>query len=730
MLITIQSFTLPCENLADGAYTLRTWYPYSFLDSSGQAVASGTATTGMQLRSDVTVSAGFMTFDPYTVYSTLDAQVPNPQSLQIQCQVFKGNTGLPINPFNQSGTPSSWIVPDDLGATISFEEWTIANQRIVLANPPQTFYTAAEVDALIAAAVAQTAANQDYVIGDYASFAAAITAVTVTGGTLVINAATTCPNSLTVPANITLRFTRKGSVTITDTKTLTIVGPIEADPVKIFFNATIGHGTVSFVGNAGLREIYPEWWGAVANGSTDCHDGVQAAFDASQTLILPVTLNAGVPIVFGVGRYLFTTGVSYLAAVRTSIVIKGQGYSTEFIANGDITILTLNQGTSSDQGMEVSGIYFYLAGFNAAAIDLTFGGQLANIHDIWVNSPSATGNKRLVSICGEFITLDNIQIQGTAGGLNTNVGLYLSNQTTHGLYRIWMSKLQLQLLSTGLSLDTTIPDGASLVIKESSATGCVTALDMGGTVLNVGLSQSSWLIQSNQFESNTVDINLHGKSGAFQLKSLTIANNYFTGLVAGQTAIQARNVDGFHVLRNHFRNDGGTDHTGVAMSLVSGIQHARKEGNVTLIGPPDLSVDMTIAGNATGGQTSQPVFVNASLSSDGVSNDQLTDPLVGRLQFLSGAGAVNLTALTTEFTSTGGGQALTLANGASGQIKTITHTVDGGSGVLTPTTKIGFSTITFTNVGDSVTLQYFKDSLGTTEIGWAVIGSYGVVIAP
>jgi hypothetical protein len=48
--------------------------------------------------------------------------------------------------------------------------------------------------------------------------------------------------------------------------------------------------------------------------------------------------------------------------------------------------------------------------------------------------------------------------------------------------------------------------------------------------------------------------------------------------------------------------------------------------------------------------------------------------------------------------------------------------VDGGSAVLTPTTKIGFTTITFTNVGDSATLVY-------TAAGWAIIGISGAVAA-
>lgn len=96
--------------------------------------------------------------------------------------------------------------------------------------------------------------------------------------------------------------------------------------------------------------------------------------------------------------------------------------------------------------------------------------------------------------------------------------------------------------------------------------------------------------------------------------------------------------------------------------------------------------------------------------------------LIGTVQRLSGAGAVNLTTLTTALTSTGADQALTLANGVDGQIKTIVHDVDGGSAVLTPATKTGFTTVTFTNAGDTVTLQYLATR------GWFIIGSRGVTI--
>ena len=98
--------------------------------------------------------------------------------------------------------------------------------------------------------------------------------------------------------------------------------------------------------------------------------------------------------------------------------------------------------------------------------------------------------------------------------------------------------------------------------------------------------------------------------------------------------------------------------------------------------------------------------------------------LAGTVQSLTGAGAVNVTTAITEVTTTGAAQALTLADGVAGQQKTIIHGVDGGSFVLTPTTKTGWSTFTATAAGESITLVFL------TTRGWVVKGSYLGTIAP
>jgi len=88
----------------------------------------------------------------------------------------------------------------------------------------------------------------------------------------------------------------------------------------------------------------------------------------------------------------------------------------------------------------------------------------------------------------------------------------------------------------------------------------------------------------------------------------------------------------------------------------------------------------------------------------------------------SGTTAIPLTTVVTKLT-TGGAHALTLADGTDGQVKVITMVAHGGDGTLTPTTKTGYSTITFNSAGDSVTLQFY------TTLGWMILSNYGATVA-
>mgnify|MGYP003347444516 CR=1 len=129
--------------------------------------------------------------------------------------------------------------------------------------------------------------------------------------------------------------------------------------------------------------------------------------------------------------------------------------------------------------------------------------------------------------------------------------------------------------------------------------------------------------------------------------------------------------------------------------------------------------------NLTAGRSINASNISASSTLTVTGFSTLTGGLAGGAEAITGPGPVSVTTLLTMFTSTTVGNALTLANGQLGQLKTIVYVAEAlgsDTGILTPTSRLGYSTITFNNLGDSVLLQY-------VTTGWAVIAFRGAVVA-
>jgi hypothetical protein len=179
-------------------------------------------------------------------------------------------------------------------------------------------------------------------------------------------------------------------------------------------------------------------------------------------------------------------------------------------------------------------------------------------------------------------------------------------------------------------------------------------------------------------------------------------------------------------------NDGSngqvltTDGSGVTTWTTNGVGTVTSVGGTGTISGISLSGSVTASGNLTLGgalDLSSPPAIGGTAAAAGTFTALTANTsIIGAVQPLSGAGAVSVTTPITAITTTGAAEALTLADGTAGQIKIIAHAVDGGSAVLTPTTLLGYTTITFTNPGDSVTLLY-------TSAGWAIVGISGAVAA-
>jgi len=154
-----------------------------------------------------------------------------------------------------------------------------------------------------------------------------------------------------------------------------------------------------------------------------------------------------------------------------------------------------------------------------------------------------------------------------------------------------------------------------------------------------------------------------------------------------------------------------TDGSGVTTWTTNGV------GTVTSVALSGGTTGLTVSGS--------PVTASGTITLAGVLGIANGGTNIGTVGARNGPGAVDLTSLVTAVTGTGAADALTLADGTVGQIKTIVYVAESDAGdasVLTPATPLGFLNLTFAAVGDTATLVY-------TSAGWAIVAVRGTNVA-
>jgi hypothetical protein len=167
--------------------------------------------------------------------------------------------------------------------------------------------------------------------------------------------------------------------------------------------------------------------------------------------------------------------------------------------------------------------------------------------------------------------------------------------------------------------------------------------------------------------------------------------------------------------------DGQGNNNGGDITLTAGATPGSGiGGSINLISGYEASgtigeIDLRIGKGAGTSQSALTIDADGDTNVKGVINFTQTP------QTLTGAGAINLVNQIS-YVATTGANALTLADGTQGQTKQIVMITDGGDGTLTPANLAGGSTITFNDVGDTVSLMFLNSA-------WHIMSYFGVTIA-
>ncbi len=179
------------------------------------------------------------------------------------------------------------------------------------------------------------AANLYYVdASEYGTLNDAVTVVAVTGGTVVVNSATTITSSLTVPDNVSIEVKcPNGSITVPTGYRLNIEGNFKADKCRAFVCVgdevcvTFGTATNNVTSTTALatrpagkvNEVWPEWWGAVY--------GSQVAADMTKTTrainAAVRSLNEAVAVPVSGGVYNFKSGRGGVVRISGPMEVNG-----------------------------------------------------------------------------------------------------------------------------------------------------------------------------------------------------------------------------------------------------------------------------------------------------------------------------------------------------------------------------------------------------------------------
>lgn len=349
-------------------------------------------------------------------------------------------------------------------------------------------------------------------VDDTAAFESLIASIDGRAGALVLPAShVRCAvGSLTIPANIALDNSAGTGLTINDGGVLTILGPVDSAPSPLFFNA--GEDSVSFEGNQKVTEIFPQWFGAKADGVTSDFAAVKAAVGS-----LPSP-----------GHLHFPAGTYWLGAATTSARLT----------------ITKNQITITGDGIQKTILKYDSDVLN---IDGTFGPGSG----ILIGEPS--GSSHFGYVLQDFTIEDLDRRSRWTGGHNP------SAIDAYRIDRVRIERVEAINIkgNSAFLVFSPSPGGKDLIFRDNIVRGTAD----GGFVQGVGLNFAAFsnaIIENNHIEG--VGLGGIGAGACGACRNIRIANNvidYLDRAPASAALIFTGDGDGITVSGNTIRRFAG-----------------------------------------------------------------------------------------------------------------------------------------------------------------------------
>lgn len=323
-------------------------------------------------------------------------------------------------------------------------------------------------------------------------------------------------------------------------KTLTIYSPanIIAQPNQQIFS---GSGVVAF-STGGI--IYPEWWGAKGDGSTDDSVALQAAFTSA------VTSGYRSEIIFQPRNYTYATALTIPYAQGMTLKGKGgyftpsgSGYNTRVTTlsyTGAGVALTIGDGAQSQTGFRMEGIYLKGTSSATGGIYLdTAGGVVLRDMTIGLFSQASAYGLKLTNC--QVNSFYNIGFVGNYYG--TVLGDGAAENTTNKFYDcVWNG-------NTNHAFYMTHGNGGQTLYSPTFQTNGGSAIFIDATVGDKDVY--NFVVYGGYFSVNNttvagMPIDIRGRAGVgFKAQGITIRDTLFGSPGAAQTAfLRFRNTLG------------------------------------------------------------------------------------------------------------------------------------------------------------------------------------------